>query len=135
MQTRFIHSVSQYTIAFVWMWHGLVPKLLMQHPDEYTPLLAMGIDQSTADIIVAASGYGEIAFGLLIIVLGKARWPYYLTIIGMSGLLLGVFFTSPELTLEAFNPVTLNILMIMMAVIAILSSHRSSQTDTSSIHS
>lgn len=135
MRLQSIHAAARYTIAFVWIWHGLVPKLIMRHPDEYAPLLAMGIDQSMADLIVTCSGYGEIVFGLLIVILGKSRWPYYLTIVGMAGLLLGVFFTSPELTLHAFNPVTLNILMIMISVIAILASSDPRSDRPSSNHS
>lgn len=114
-----VHTLSRSIIAFVWAWHGLVPKLIMHHPDESVPLLGMGLDAATADTIVTVSGWGEIAFALVFLFLPRAVWPLYLTIIGMSGLLIGVFVTAPDLALGAFNPVTLNILVIAMAVIAI----------------
>lgn len=116
-----IYTISRSALAFIWLWHGLVPKLIVRHPDEYIPLNAMDIDQSTAETIVAAAGWGEIAFGLLLLVLWRARWPLWLSIAAMAGLLLGVFFTAPVLALGAFNPVTLNVLVITVAVIAILS--------------
>ena len=133
MHRELIHTLSRITVAFIWLWHGLVPKLIVQHPDEYAPLLGMGIDQSTAETIVMLSGWGEIVFGLLILILWKARWPFLLTIVAMSGLLLGVFFTSPELALGAFNPVTLNLLVIVVATIALLSSGKENASEHTTI--
>ncbi len=130
MPTRTIHIIARLTVAFVWLWHGLVPKLIVQHPDEYTPILAMGVNQEIAEIIVGVSGWGEIVFGFLILLLWNARWPFWLTIVAMSGLLLGVFFTSPTLALGAFNPVTLNLLVIATSLIALLSSEKSKRSNT-----
>ena len=93
---RRIHMVARGTLAFAWIWHGLVPKLIRRHPDEIT-------------------------FGLLLFFLRRARRPLWLTMIAMSGLLLGVLATAPELIGGAFNPVTLNVLMIAIAAIALLS--------------
>ena len=118
---RRIHMVARGTLAFAWIWHGLVPKLIRRHPDEITPLIGMGTDEETAWFIVTISGLAEIVFGLLLFFLRRARRPLWLTMIAMSGLLLGVLATAPELIGGAFNPVTLNVLMIAIAAIALLS--------------
>lgn len=115
-----IYTLSRSVLAFVWLWHGLVPKLLVRHPDEYVPLEGMA-SRATAETIVTLAGWGEIAFGLLILILWRARWPLQLSIVVMAGLLIGLFFTAPELALGAFNPVTLNVLVITVAAAALLS--------------
>ena len=116
-----IQRISRTALAIVWIWHGLVPKLIVQHPDETAPLVAMGMEAETAWMIVTITGIGEILFGLLILFLPRSVWPLWLTVIAMSGLLLGVLFTTPEAIGGAFNPVTLNLLMIGMAAIALFS--------------
>ncbi|MCE2504086.1 MAG: DoxX-like family protein [Chlorobi bacterium] len=122
-----IYTISRCTLAFVWLWHGLVPKLIVKHPDEVLPLLGMGVDKETADTIVMVSGVGEILFSLVLLLFWRARWPLWLTIVAMAGLLLGVFGTAPELTKGAFNPVTLNLLVIVTAVIALYSGNQESK--------
>lgn len=114
-----IYTLSRSTLAFVWLWQGLVPKLIAKHPDEYVPLIAAGFDRETAEMLVAISGWAEIAFALLIVLLWNMIWPLWLSIIAMTFLLIGVLATTPELALGAFTPVTLNILVVVVAVIAI----------------
>ncbi len=119
-----VYTIARSAVAFVWIWHGLVPKLIANDPVEASPLLDLGFDRETAWGIVTASGIGEIIFGLLILILWRQKWPLLLTIVAMSGLLLGVFGTSPELLLGAFNPVTLNLSVIALAAIAWYSSEQ-----------
>lgn len=119
-----VYAIARVTVAFTWIWHGLVPKLVAQDPVEASPLLGLGFDRETAWGIVTATGVGEIIFGLLILILWRQRWPLLLTIIAMTGLLFGVFATSPELLLGAFNPVTLNLAVIALSAIAWYSSER-----------
>lgn len=119
-----VYAIARATVAFIWIWHGVVPKLIAQDPVEASPLLTLGLDSQTTWTIVKATGVGEIIFGLLILVLWRQRWPLLLTIVAMGGLLLGVFVTSTELVLGAFNPVTLNLAVIALAAIAWYSSER-----------
>ena len=116
-----VYTISRCTVGFIWLWHGLVPKLIVKHPDEVAPLLGMGVELETAETVVMISGIGEVIFGLLLLVLWRTRWPLWITIIAMLGLLLGVFITAPELIGGAFNPVTLNVLVIVVAFIALKS--------------
>lgn len=115
------YTLSRLALAFIWLWHGLVPKLIVRHPDEFTPLTNVGMDRETAETLVTLAGWGEITFGLLILLLWKARWPLWVSIVVMIGLLISVLFTAPELALGAFNPVTLNVLVITVALIGLRS--------------
>ena len=119
-----VYAIARITVAFIWIWHGLVPKLIANDPVEASPLLAMGLDDETAWSIVTATGVGEILFGLLILILWRQRWPLLLTIAAMAGLLVGVFFTSASLLLGAFNPLTINLAVMALSAIAWYSSER-----------
>lgn len=116
-----MRAIARGVVAFTWIWHGVVPKLIARDPIEIAPLTPLGLSLDDAWTVVTISGVAEILFGLLIIVLWRERWPMLLTIVAMTGLLLGVFFTSPDLALGAFNPVTLNVAVIALAAIALIS--------------
>lgn len=116
-----VYTVSRLALAFIWLWHGLVPKLIVRHPDEFIPLTNVGIAPETAEMLVTLAGWGEIAFGVVILIFWKARWPLWLSIGTMIGLLISILFTAPELALGAFTPVTLNVLVIAVALIGLWS--------------
>ncbi len=113
-----IYTLSRGAVAAAWIYQGLVPKLLGPHADEISLLLAAGIDQPH----FAASVFGilEVAFGVLTIVLWKQSWPLILTILTMVVALAQVAITAPAYLAAAFNPVTLNLLMVVCACCALL---------------
>ncbi len=130
-----IHTIARIGVAFIWIWHGLVPKILVQDSVEIVPLLQLDIAPDVAWKIVTVAGMVEMVFGLLVLLFRRARWPFVVTMVGMLGLLIGVFVTAPELTGGAFNPVTLNITVIFLALVGIVamggekaSSERAKQT-------
>jgi hypothetical protein len=67
------------------------------------------------------AGWVEVALGLALLVLRRARWPYYLT----AGLMILATFTvllyAPILLHAAFNPASLNVLVFLLAVIGLAS--------------
>ncbi len=63
MNLCLIHAVSRITIASIWIWHGLVPKLLFHHSDERTMLYQAGIPLHWLPWI----GVGEIVLGVLVL--------------------------------------------------------------------
>ncbi len=38
-----IHAIARITVAFIWIWHGLLPKLLFLHVDELVVLTQAGV--------------------------------------------------------------------------------------------
>jgi hypothetical protein len=107
-----IHATARIAIAAIWIWHGLVPKLLFHHIDEQTMLSQAGISVVTLPWL----GAGEIIFGILI--LWAWRWR---AIFAANGLLmviatLAVAINSPAYLKAAFNPVTLNAAMIALSI-------------------
>jgi hypothetical protein len=99
-----VHAIARTGIAFVWLWQGLVPKLLFKDADERALLAAAGLPESAAAII----GGVEIVFAAA----GVAFWtwrPYFLlTSLAMVFALGAVSLQSPAYLTKAFNPVALN---------------------------
>jgi hypothetical protein len=116
LQNSLIHALARLTVTFVWIYHGLIPKLLFQHPDELRMLQDASVPASAISII----GLLEIGLGLFTLFTWRARWVFVLTIALMTATLIGVTINSPAYLVAAFNPVTLNVLMIAVSLIGYL---------------
>jgi uncharacterized membrane protein YphA (DoxX/SURF4 family) len=116
------HGIVRISIAFVWIYHGLVPKLLYRHPAELTMLHDIGISAERAAAVLRPIGYAEIMFGLFVLFSWHQRTAFALTAGLMALALASVAWYSPEHVTSAFNVVTLNMLMISMSAVGWLSS-------------
>lgn len=106
--------VSRIALAFVWIYQGAVPKLVCPSPVELGLLAHLG---PLYGFMCSVMGYGEMAFGLLLL-LTPWRWPFLLNIAAMLSLFGFVSLHEPHLLVEAFNPVTLNVTVIALSIIA-----------------
>ena len=116
-----IHALAAATVAFVWIWHGVVPKLAGPHPDELAMLFEAGVSRAWLRPITQILGVAELAFGLAFLPLARRRWPWLLTIALMATATVGVLVNSPSRAVAAFNPVTLNAVLAALAAIGLLS--------------
>lgn len=116
-----IHALAAIAISFVWMWHGLVPKLAGPHPDELAMLLEAGVSESWTRPVAQIVGVAELVFGLAFLPLASRRWPWLLTMALMAAATVGVLVNSPGRALAAFGPMTLNVLLAVIAAIGLLS--------------
>lgn len=116
-----VHALSAATVAFVWLWHGIVPKLAGPHPDELAMLLEAGVSEQWVRPVARILGAVEIAFGLAFVPLAWRRWPWLLTIALMGVATVGVLVNSPHRAIAAFGPVTLNLLLAVLAAVGLLS--------------
>ena len=112
--------ICRVAIAFVWLYHGLVPKLLGPHPDELAMNLALGISVEAATRVSYVAGGFELLLGLAILALPRQRWPLQLTIVLMLALLAYAAWAVPRLLVGAFNPVTINLCVAALAWLALL---------------
>lgn len=115
-----IYGISRTIVAFVWIYHGLIPKLLFAHHDESAMMLAAGIAPEHVATALPILGFAEIIFGLALLAAWNARILFVLTILLMIAALLSVALQAPEYLVAAFNPVTLNTAMIALSVIGLL---------------
>lgn len=117
------YAVCRCAIAFVWLYHGLVPKLLHLHEDELAMSMALGLSRSGAERISVIGGIAEIGMSVMVLLFWRQRWPLVLTAAAMCGLLAFVFIFQPALLGAAFNPVTTNISVIALAVVGLHLEH------------
>ncbi|NVJ59938.1 MAG: DoxX-like family protein [Gammaproteobacteria bacterium] len=116
-----IHLIATLTIAFIWAYHGLVPKLLGPHSQELDMIAAFGINENLATTLAYIAGVLELLMAVLVLVYRNKFWPFYLTIAIVLVLSITVLFGQPSFVMFAFNPITINIAMIMLSIIAIRS--------------
>lgn len=115
-----IHALAAVAVAFVWLWHGIVPKLAGPHPDELAMLADAGVAEPWVTRLTLAAGVIETAFGLAFLPLSRGRWPWLLTAALMIAAMIGVVAISPRVAVGAFGPVTLNLSVAALAVIGLI---------------
>jgi len=120
MQRSLIHALSRATVAFVWIYQGLVPKLIAPHAHELAMLADAGIPDGVAPMTLAAIGWAEVLLGVIVLLLSRFRWPLMLTAFLMVLATIAVAVNSPMHLTAAFNPVTLNLLVAVVALIGLL---------------
>ena len=104
-----VSMISRVLLGFLFIYHGLVPKILWLSAVEVHLVSISGIGVP-AKIASSLAGVGEIVLGCAIIFLNKSKTPVYIAVAILILLLLFVFVASPMYLIGAFNPVTTNIL-------------------------
>ena len=96
-----------------------MPKLLCLHPSELELIAAAPSMGVAPKLLVQAAGAAEIGLSLIIICFWKRRWPLYLAGLSLVVLFLLVLVFCPELSIQAFNPVSLTITSLSLVWIAL----------------
>lgn len=120
MQRSVIHALSRMTVAMVWLYQGLIPKLIAKHADELAMLADAGVPQAVAPAMLAVIGSAEVVLGLIVLAFFQRRWPLVLTLFLMLLATIGVAVNSPRYLAAPFNPVSLNLLLAAVALIGVL---------------
>ena len=126
-----INSVARYTLAFVFAYHGLVPKILWLSPIEESLTTAHNLDAAVASPL---AGVLEIILALCILLFKNSLIPVYFAITLLVVLLLDVLVIMPQLLIEAFNPVTVNLATIVIAYFVCIT-HTHAKSYSTSKHS
>ncbi len=108
-----IYTLARTAVAFTWLWHGLVPKLLLHNRDELLMLHESGLRSG----VLPWFGAAEVAIGVVGVVFWRWRSYLALTAAAMVLALGGVVWRSPAYLGGAFNPVTLNVGVFSLALI------------------
>lgn len=113
------YAACRGAIAFIWFYHGLVPKLLYPHEDELAMSMAIGLSRAGAEKAAIIGGALEVGMAVLVLLFWRQRWPLLVTAAAMLGLLAFVALFQPVLLGAAFNPVTTNIAVMALAVVGL----------------
>jgi hypothetical protein len=117
MRMTLIHCIARLGIAFIWLWQGLVPKLMFPSIDEKAMTAATGLPVG----LVPAIGVIELVFAAVTLLLWRWRSLFLWNILLMIGALMAVALQSPSYLVAAFNPVTLNVGMILLSMAGYIS--------------
>ena len=114
------YNISRFAIAFIWIYHGLIPKLIFQHATELE-LINKGPLLASAENTLLLAGVAEVLIGVCVLLFWNHLWPAYLSLTGFVMLLVASVAISPEHATHAFNPITLTMSAIFFCLIQIFS--------------
>ncbi|WOE32424.1 MULTISPECIES: DoxX-like family protein [unclassified Acinetobacter] len=111
-----LEGLINFVLGFLWIYQGLVPKILFTQPEEILIWQRIGFDPNTAQLACYFSGVSEIIFGILWLCLGY-KFFHFVNILALILLLILLSILQPSLLVAAFNPVVMNIAMISLSYI------------------
>lgn len=112
-------SVARLSVAFVFLYHGLVPKLLLMHPSEIALVQATPTFGMDPEHLLRAAGIAEVLLAVLIVGFWKKPWPLYGAALALAGLLGATLIFAPEISVAAFNPISLSVTTLALVWIAL----------------
>lgn len=110
-------QLARYVIGLTWIYHGLFPKLLSIAPLEQAMTSSLGFSDEITYFLIKSAGVGEIVFGMVFILFYRVKAIQILNLAGLIGLLIFAAVLTPYILMEAFNPVTTNIPLILIGYI------------------
>lgn len=107
------------TLSLVWIYQGLVPKLLFSDAGEIEILKQSGLFIGFEKSILTFIGLAEILFGLIFLYFHN-KTIHFINVFLLLLLSAGAIFSSAVIYTLPFNPFSLNISLIALSIIAII---------------
>ncbi len=104
-------------IGLVWIYMGIVPKLMFPETGEKEMMRGSGLFFGHESTWLALVGVVEVLFGIAVIVVRK-KFLHILNIIGLLCLAVGAGMGKPEVYTQPFNPFAITIPMIALSLLA-----------------
>lgn len=108
-----INLLSRVGLAFLFFYHGLFPKILWLSPLESHLVELHGVDAPNIPLSQVA-GVLEIGLAFLILIFRNTLFPVYIAALALILLLIDVAIVMPSLLVEAFNPVSTNLMGLLL---------------------
>ncbi len=105
-------------IGLVWIYMGIVPKLIFAQTGEMEMMRGSGMFSGFERPALLLIGIGETLFGLVIFVV-RRRIVHILSIIGLICLAIGALAGKPEVYTQPFNPFAITVPMVALSLVAI----------------
>ena len=118
LERSLVHWIGRGTLAFIWLFHGIVPKLLAP-AGEIDLVTRTGIPSPLAPSLVLAAAAFEIALGVGILILRDVRPLLALSTVLAIGLAVVTSARMPQLVVAPFQPITLGAAMVGLALVAV----------------
>lgn len=120
MRQTLVHVIARVALAAIFVYQGLVPKLLTRNVDEIAMLRDAGVPADLTTIASITLGVLELAFAAVLLVAWHRRWPMSVCLGSMLLATAAVGLTSPRYFEAAFNPASLNVAVASLAAIDLL---------------
>ncbi|WP_242254883.1 DoxX-like family protein [Bacillus cereus group sp. BfR-BA-01379] len=111
-----------FLFAFVWMYQGIVPKLVFTHSEEVKMLSVMIGSTEHSIFVLKIIGLLEIIFGVLWLLPLPKRKVFVVHIFILIALTIAAGFTNIVSFTEPFNPITLNVLLMGLSIVGYINS-------------
>ncbi|MEK7017135.1 DoxX-like family protein [Bacillus sp. FSL R9-9410] len=111
-----------FLFAFVWLYQGIVPKVIFTHPEEVKMLSALIRSNESSIFILKIVGFLEIICGVMWLLPFQKRKLFILHIILLIVLTLAAGSTNIASFTQPFNPITLNLLLIGLSMVGYMNS-------------
>jgi uncharacterized membrane protein YphA (DoxX/SURF4 family) len=112
-----IHGISRVGLAAIFLYHGLIPKLLGPDPQEVQMFGDVGLPAASIGPAAVAFGIAEIVLAVGLLAFWGSRWlPAICAAFAIVSTAI-VAVASPRYLGAAFNPVTLNLGVFCLAAI------------------
>jgi hypothetical protein len=112
-----VHAVSRLSLAAIFVYQGLVPKLLYRDASEIMLLGAAGVLPGVLNGVLVALGVAELALAAALAIGWTRRWPALLVAASMPLAAAVVALTAPGGFAAAFNPFSLSLAVAALAAI------------------
>lgn len=116
-QIFFTYAVARVGLALIWIYQGLVPKLLVSHPIERAPFVRLGLADVATEAVVLL-GIFEVALGIALLVRWRSSWLAYLGGLLPVALTAGATLSNPSVATGPYNPIVTTIGMVALGVVA-----------------
>jgi uncharacterized membrane protein YphA (DoxX/SURF4 family) len=120
LRQTLVHVIARIALAAVFVYQGVVPKLLARHADEIAMLGDAGISIARSSIALNVIGIAELALAAALLVAWRQRWPVIVCVLSMVVATAAVALHSPRFFQAAFNPFALNVAVAALAIIDLL---------------
>lgn len=114
IQRALVHAICRLSLALVWVYQGVVPKLLARHPQELALVRAGPLPDHLAPELLTALGVGELLFGLALLWFWRERRLFLVAAALPLVLTAGAIATMPSVVTGPFNPVVVTIAVVAL---------------------
>lgn len=122
IQKTMVHWLVCFLLAFVWMYQGLVPKVIANHPVEILMLEAMYPFEMDGELVITIIGYLEMLFALIWLLPFQKKYVFLGHFLIISILTLTAVLSYTESVTAPFNPVSFNLLLLGLSLIGFFNS-------------
>ena len=119
LQIKTALLIIQFSLALLWIYQGLIPKLCFHATDELRIWQLQGLSSPLIQASINVSGGAEIIFGVLFCLFRQAKILHLLNILVLLSLSVLIIALDPAYFTQAFNPFVMNTAMIALSIVAL----------------